>query len=134
MPPASSSQILQLYSDDSGSRQPDRDATEARRDGMNAFALGGIMLRADDTEAILDAYGAFCRCWGIDYPLHSTRIRGKQGDFRWLRRDSDQTERFHEDLAALIHGIPFYGSSEEGSVGEGWDSKCRFRGWREHKK
>ncbi|RVC41029.1 DUF3800 domain-containing protein, partial [Mesorhizobium sp. M4A.F.Ca.ET.090.04.2.1] len=35
---------MHLYLDDSGSREPDREPREKRRDEMDYFALGGILI------------------------------------------------------------------------------------------
>ncbi|MDI9355320.1 MAG: hypothetical protein QM532_04120 [Cyanobium sp. MAG06] len=50
-----------LFIDDSGSRFPDTENTETRKDGMNAFALGGILVRSDDVKVVIEKYNEFCK-------------------------------------------------------------------------
>lgn len=76
-----------LYIDDTGNRDPDKllDALEQRRDEMNCFGLGGVIIREEDRGEILDAHERFCREHNITYPLHSHSIRGGRGNFGWLK-------------------------------------------------
>lgn len=76
---------LVLYLDDTGSRNPDHNP-DARRDGMDCFGLGGVLVRGEDVYGIWKAHETFCATWDIDYPLHSSDIRGGYGKFGWLRR------------------------------------------------
>lgn len=80
---------LQLYIDDSGSRFPNHRSDVARADGMDWFALGGVLIDSDDLRTAPDLFDAFKTSWGLDYPLHSTKVRGRRGEFRWLGRDAD---------------------------------------------
>lgn len=75
-----------LYIDDTGSRDPDNDTNGNRLDKMDCFGLGGILVKGEDTRAIWDAHTKFCQEWKIDYPLHSSKIRGGQGKFGWLKK------------------------------------------------
>jgi hypothetical protein len=75
-----------LYFDDTGSRDPDRNACIPRHDKMDCFGLGGILIKEEDIEAILQKHKSFCAEWNIDYPLHSSKIRGGQGKFGWLKK------------------------------------------------
>lgn len=76
---------LILYFDDTGSRNPDHNP-DARRDGMDCFGLGGILVRGEDVRGVWDSHTVFCEHWGLDYPLHSSDIRGGHGKFGWLRK------------------------------------------------
>lgn len=107
MPPVSADQILQLYFDDSGSRNPDRDARRAPRDKRNAFALGGIIVAKEEVETFLNMVGEFRRRWEIQYPLHSQAIRTEKKDFAWLGTQAERRERFLKELSALIATVPF---------------------------
>ncbi len=78
-----------LYIDDSGSRFPDR-APAVRNDGMDHFALGGILIEDKDRAALVAAHHAFCYRWNIDYPLHSTKIRGRNVSLRWRPPGNDR--------------------------------------------
>jgi len=100
---------LQLYLDDSGSRFPDHEPKEARADGMDSFALGGILVDAADRKLALERYDEFVAKWGIDYPLHSTKIRGRRDKFRWLGQDAVRAERFYRELADMLVALPVTG-------------------------
>ncbi len=78
---------VHLYIDDSGSRRPDRTERSARKDGMHYFALGGILINEEDIAGLLEVHRRFLAKWKIDGPLHSTRIRGRRGEFSWLGTD-----------------------------------------------
>ncbi|TIR55445.1 MAG: DUF3800 domain-containing protein, partial [Mesorhizobium sp.] len=43
---------IHLYLDDSGSREPDREPKEKRRDEMDYFALGGILINEEDVDEL----------------------------------------------------------------------------------
>jgi len=64
-----------LYVDDSGSRLPDHPNRELRRDGMDAFALGGVIVAAEDAPRIYDLVEKFRAELDLAYPLHSHKIR-----------------------------------------------------------
>lgn len=102
------SREVHLFLDDTGSRHPDRTPTEDRRDGMDCFGLGGVLIDEEDVRAIFDAHRSFCGSWRIDYPLHSHEIRGGRGNFAWLKN----LERKIEFLPALndfLIGLPAVG-------------------------
>lgn len=92
--------------DDSGSRRPDHDPTPFVPDRPNAFALGGILVRDTDEDAIRAAHAAFCARWEIEYPLHSVDLRQGSKNFSWLRLDQVRKEAFLSDLEAFLLGLP----------------------------
>lgn len=98
---------LHLYFDDSGSRDPDNRGLGPlpRRDRMDCFALGGVLIREEDIDGIFAAHKAFCRSWNIDYPLHSSRIRGGQGKFGWLKKP-ENAAAFLPALEDFILSLP----------------------------
>lgn len=100
---------FQLYLDDSGSRYPDHELEATRADGMDAFALGGLLIDKADRKRALELYDAFVESWGIDYPLHSTKIRGRRDKFRWLGQDTVRAERFYRELGELLVALPVTG-------------------------
>lgn len=104
-----SNKIL-LYFDDSGSRNPDKNSVsqEGRRDKVDGFALGGILVREEDIGFILRRYRAFIEKWGIDYYLHSTRIRCRQGKFAWLQKQ-ENAELFYPALESFLLSLPVIG-------------------------
>ncbi len=96
-----------LYIDESGWRYPDKEQA-SREDGMDYFALGGILVKNSDRNKIIKNYEDFCKLWNIDYPLHSTKIRGKRGSFNWLK-DDVVNEKFSKELMEFMCSIPVMG-------------------------
>lgn len=94
-----------LYVDDSGSRYCDKPQANCHN-GMDYFALGGVLVQEDDVGIIFEAHTDFMRRWSIGCPLHSTKIRGKRGGFSWLSLDDEKSDRFLGDLQRLILGLP----------------------------
>ncbi len=99
---------LLLYFDDSGSRNPDHTQTVARSDGMDYFALGGILVKQEDIEEIYAQHRRFCERWSIDYPLHSQQIRGGRGKFGWLK-NPEKAADFFADLSEFAVALPVIG-------------------------
>lgn len=99
-----------LCVDDSGSRNPDATSLSdnARIDKMDWFALGGIILRKSDIGDLLRRYHSFVNKWGIDYYLHSTRIRCRQGKFAWLRKP-ENAQLFYPALEEFLLSLPVIG-------------------------
>ncbi|WKZ28743.1 MAG: DUF3800 domain-containing protein [Patescibacteria group bacterium] len=97
-----------LYIDDSGSRFPDRRPALARTDGMDHFALGGVLIAEADIASVHEAFFGFCTKWNIDYPLHSSDIRGKRNDFAWLQDDA-LADKFLKELNTFIQTLPALG-------------------------
>jgi hypothetical protein len=99
---------IHLYLDDSGSREPDREPKEKRRDEMDYFALGGILINEEHVDDLYDRHKTFCQQHGIDYPLHSWAIRGGRGDFGWLKKPEAAFE-FLGDLERMLLSLPVVG-------------------------
>lgn len=98
-----------LFIDDSGTRRPDHQPTQVRRDGLDYFALGGVLAKEEDVAKIHEKLEAFKNGWGITYPLHSTRIRTLRQNFAWLGKLSAQDQqRFHDDLRDFICAQPIH--------------------------
>lgn len=97
-----------LYIDDSGSRFPDKHDMECRNDGMDHFALGGILIAVEDKKALQEAYISFCKKWNIDYPLHSTKIRGMRNNFSWLEGGAKK-DVFYSELDSFLISLPVIG-------------------------
>ena len=98
--------VVRLYFDDSGSRLPDDDE-EDRNDGINGFALGGILIKEQDVLEANKRHAAFMKRWGLAGPLHSTKLRGFRHQFRFLRNNADQSKFFGEleDLLAQTRAL-----------------------------
>lgn len=102
---SSSSKRFYFYADDSGSRFPDRNPV-SRKDGIDCFALGGILIADADRAALQAAHAAFCQRWNIAYPLHSTAIRGRRNNFVWLGADAAIESMFLTDLERFLLSLP----------------------------
>jgi uncharacterized protein DUF3800 len=75
-----------LYIDDTGSRDPDKaDEGMTRKDKMDCFALGGILVLESAIDELIQSHLRFCEAHDIDYPLHSHAIRGGRKKFAWLK-------------------------------------------------
>lgn len=98
-----------LYMDDSGSRFPDHVLDLERNDGMDHFALGGILIDEKDKLEIKEKYLNFCAEWSIEYPLHSTKIRGRRDNYKWLEQSTKLNERFLGALETFLLSIPVIG-------------------------
>ena len=100
--------IYSLYIDDSGTRNPDRKPREQQF--KDWFALGGVLIKEEDEDAIRGMHATFCSQWAIDYPLHSYDIRQKTARFAWLARLSQsELSRFMADLTELLRMVPVVG-------------------------
>ncbi|MEZ4200512.1 MAG: DUF3800 domain-containing protein [Candidatus Paceibacterota bacterium] len=97
-----------LYIDESGIRYPQHKVMP-REDGMDWFSWGGVLVRKQDEQEIVDKYKKFCEKWEITYPLHSSEIRGKRDKFGWLRDDETKTAEFFNDLNDFLTGISVIG-------------------------
>lgn len=97
-----------LYFDDSGIRFPDKQQKPVRNDGMDHFALGGILLEKTDRNNIIENYEALCRKWQITYPLRSSDIRGKRENYIWLAEKTIH-DNFFNDLNEYLCNIPVIG-------------------------
>ncbi|MBW9054422.1 DUF3800 domain-containing protein [Rhizobium mesosinicum] len=97
-----------LFIDDTGSRDPDHDLPQQRKDGMDCFGLGGFLIKEEDVDELKERYAVFCAAHNITYPLHSHKIRGGRGDFGWLK-NPEKARIFFPELDAFILGLPVIG-------------------------
>lgn len=97
-----------LFLDDSGSRDPDRQPPLDRRDRMDCFALGGILIKAEDVDELKRRHTDFCARHDITYPLHSNPIRGGRENFGWLKTP-EKARVFFADLDEFMLNLPVLG-------------------------
>jgi hypothetical protein len=76
---------------------------------MDWFALGGVLIDEGDLPRAVDQHRAFMEAWGLDVPLHSTKIRGRRKEFAWLGRDANRAARFYSELKDLLLRAPVLG-------------------------
>ena len=98
---------LYLYLDDSGTRYPDHPST-IRKDGIDHFALGGLLIDSDKQEEAVRVHHALFEKYHLNLgsPLHSSSIRSRKYDFRWMEDDPGRAESFLEDLYASLCALP----------------------------
>ena len=94
-----------LYVDDSGCRYSDKPQTP-RADGMDYFALGGVLIDEADVTAVQAAHKKFVSRWDLTAELHSTKIRGRRGPFSWLSIDEERANAFLTELESFILDSP----------------------------
>lgn len=102
-----------LFVDDSGSSCPDKSQV-TRRDGLDAFALGGFLIAEDDIEHVKELHKKFMISQNLECPngtfkhhLHSTKIRCKKNHFEWLKCD-EKAKEFYSALENMIIGLPIF--------------------------
>nr|WP_315488354.1 DUF3800 domain-containing protein [uncultured Rhodoferax sp.] len=98
---------LHFYIDDSGSKDPDRNPKDTSFPDW--FALGGVIVHADEKDQVDAAILAFRASWPQigNRPLRSYDIRNQSNGFNWLKTLPDaERDRFYEDLTALILELP----------------------------
>lgn len=79
--------------------------TLKRDDCMDWFAYGGVIVKGEDVQIVGKAHETFCLKHDIDYPLHSTDIRSKRENFRWLL-DRNKQLHFQDSITKLITSLP----------------------------
>jgi len=99
--------VLNLYLDDSGTRNPDRHPSEQLPEhGHDWFGLGGILIREADEDKLRAAHEALYAKWtssGLEKPLHSAEIRAQHKGFRWMRScTKEQRAEFYDDIGKLV--------------------------------
>ncbi len=97
-----------LYIDESGIRYPQHGG-QPRRDGMDWFAWGGVLVKKEDEDKIVEKYKEFSKKWNLKYPLHSCEIRGKRDNFSWLKNEEQISIDFYIDLNEFLTTIPVIG-------------------------
>src|SRR5262245_4226106 len=98
-----------LYVDDTGPREPNHVPPAPRRDGMDCFALGGVLIDEADIGDVLQAHSAFMDRWQLSAPLHSTKIRGRRDCYNWLGKDRKREDEFLTDLSRTMLSLPIMG-------------------------
>lgn len=97
-----------LYFDDSGVRFPDKQQLPPRNDGMDYFALGGILIKDSDRGPVTEKLIKLKAKWSIKAPLRSADIRGKRGNYKWLT-DQEKHDIFFNELNSFLFEIPVIG-------------------------
>lgn len=102
--------IINLYLDDSGTRNPDRHIKQNINSGYDWFALGGVMIRESDEQQAREAHAAFCSEWDIKDPLHSSEIRMRTNNFSSIASwPKPKQNLFYEKLGEFLTNQPVIG-------------------------
>lgn len=102
-----------LFIDDSGSRFIDRPTTPPRQDGLDYFAMGGLLIRAEDVEVAVADLGALRARHNITAPFHSTKMRSKRKEWAWLGTESERerADKLYADLKHFLCSINGYATA-----------------------
>jgi hypothetical protein len=102
--------VINFYMDDSGTRHPDHDPGKRAVHGYDWFALGGVLVKAEDEPQARELHDLFCKKWGLGSPIHSVEVRGKTLGFSWLSKlEKPIQEQFYEELYGLMRDSPVIG-------------------------
>ncbi len=101
-----STPTFDLYIDDSGSRLPDRPSKDDRRDGLDAFALGGVLIKAEEAPQLFDLVEGLRSSLGLTYPLHSHKIRSRAQEFSWLGADKERASKLYGGIEHIVRTMP----------------------------
>ncbi len=63
-------QRFHLYFDDTGTRQSDKAPDVLRKDGMDCFALGGLLIAEDQIGTLIQAHKNFTERWPLARLIH----------------------------------------------------------------
>ncbi|MDX2236878.1 MAG: DUF3800 domain-containing protein [Hyphomonadaceae bacterium] len=101
--------VMNLYLDESGSRDPDKGMPTTTR-ARDFFAMGGVLINDEDEQVARDAHRALCEKWRIEHPLHSVEIRMRRSRFSWLAEVTDaRRAEFYDDIRQMIRASPVTG-------------------------
>jgi hypothetical protein len=95
---------IYFYIDDSGSRDPDRHPKAGEHE-PDRFGLGGVLVDANDKDAIDASVDSFKAAWPQigGAPLRSYDLRNMSGGFRWLSdAHIDTRKEFYAGVTNLI--------------------------------
>jgi len=104
----SKSDEIALFLDDTGSRESLKVPDITRRDGMDCYGLGGILIDGEHIGDVARAHSAFCAQFDITYPLHSHKIRGGREEFAWLKNPEKGFE-FLSAMSTFLCELPVIG-------------------------
>ena len=104
--------LMHLQLAETGARHPDRRGA-ARAIQADWFALGGILVNAEDEASVKASHLAFRNTWSqIRSPLHLTDMRAEKKAFAWLGRlTEDERVRFWTEYGQLLTSLPVIGSA-----------------------
>lgn len=104
--------LLHLYLDETGPRHPNRAAVPAKH-GNDWFAMGGLLVRAEDEATVKTALADFKKQWPqITAPLHLTDMRSEKKKFAWIGRlKGAERDRFWSGYRTFLANLPVAGAA-----------------------
>ncbi|MCB8884030.1 DUF3800 domain-containing protein [Acidisoma cellulosilytica] len=99
-----------LFVDDSGSRFIDHPSTP-RHDGLDHFAMGGLLIKAEDVDGASEGLKALRARHAITAPFHSTKIRSRKKEWAWLGVDVNRANSLLTDLGDFLCSIPGFATA-----------------------
>ncbi|MFM2391469.1 MAG: hypothetical protein RLZZ437_3024 [Pseudomonadota bacterium] len=91
-----------FYMDDFGTRTTCKGATNASSPAHElSFALGGVIVAAENVDALSRNVKAFCEKWEVP-ALHGNKIRSGKGKFGFLKEDQNKKKAFFTELDQLV--------------------------------
>lgn len=103
--------LLHLYIDETGIRNPDhKPDPNSTRDW---FALGGIIIKAEDEDGAKSAHQDFYHRWpAMRCPLHMTDMLSERKGFAWLGKlGTDDIDRFWSEYRRFLTSLPVLGAA-----------------------
>jgi hypothetical protein len=100
--------IMSLFTEDSGTRNPDRRPGDGlSRDG---FALGGILINEEDESVARTALAKFCETGGLPILCILATSRMNTGRLSWLAMsEAEEYKKFMRGVAEMLLGLPVLG-------------------------
>jgi hypothetical protein len=104
--------LLHLYMDETGPRHPDRAAVPTKH-GNDWFAIGGVLIRAEDEQKARCALTILKKQWPqIRAPLHLTDMRSEKKQFAWIGKlKAEDRDRFWSGYRTFLAGLPVAGTA-----------------------
>jgi|SRR5882724_8855093 len=124
--------LLHLYIDETGPRHPDRAAVPTKH-GNDWFAIGGVLIRAEDEDGAKLSLTNFKRRWPqITSPLHLTDMEKKK--FAWIGRlKAEDRDRFWSSYRTFLASLPVAGTAcvidRPGYVARGYGKRVGDTKW-----
>jgi Protein of unknown function (DUF3800) len=126
--------LLHLYIDETGPRHPDRAAVPTKH-GNDWFAIGGLLIRAEDEERAKLSLNGFKKQWPqITAPLHLTDMRSEKKKFAWIGRlRAEDRDRFWSGYLTFLANLPVAGTGcvidRAGYVAKGYGKRHGDTKW-----
>ena len=102
---------FQLFIDDTGTRAVDRPSTPRREDGLDHFAMGGLLIQAEEAKLMEARLIELRKRHNITAPFHSSPMRSRKKAWAWLGSEPERADRLMRDLTAFLCSVPGYATA-----------------------